>query len=237
VGTGLLEGKVVVVTGGRRGIGLAMAQLMAKEGARVWATSRQTASPRQVLAPENGGIAEVYLDVTQEESVRALFERIDASDGRIDVLVNNAGLGVFKPVEGMTLQEWENVINTNLTGVFLCSREAFKRMKAQGGGRIINIASVAGYIPLAGNIAYGASKYGVRGLSEILNEEGKAHQVRVSVVSPGAAYTEIWHGREGFSPDDMLKPEDVAEAVLDIARRPLHVRIDEVKILPPKGVL
>ena len=110
-------------------------------------------------------------------------------------------------------------------------------MKEQGGGRMINIASVAGYIPIPENGAYGTSKYGVRGFSEILNEEGKPYNIRVSIVSPGVVFTDMSKERSGFHREDMLRPEDVAETVLDIAKRPLHVRIDEVKILPPKGIL
>jgi NAD(P)-dependent dehydrogenase (short-subunit alcohol dehydrogenase family) len=233
---GSMDGKVVVVTGGARGLGSAVARLMAREGAAVWATSRK--APRTpASAPRAGEVREAFLEVTDEASVVALFSHVVASHGRLDVLVSNAGAGLFKPVTETTLEEWEGVLRTNLTGTFLCCREAFKPMRSQGGGRIIAIGSVAGYMPLAGNGAYGASKYGLRGFCEILNEEGKAHGIRVSVVHPGATYTDIWVGREGFDPKDMLQPDDVAQTVLDIARRPLHVRIDEVKILPPKGIL
>lgn len=233
---GRMAGKVVVVTGGLRGLGQAMAQAMAREGAAVWATSRK-ASETQKGSPQPGEVREARLDVTDEASVTALFSRVVAAHGRLDVLVSNAGSGVFKPMEEMSLAEWEQVLSTNLTGAFLCCREAFRQMKAQGGGRIIVIGSIAAYVPLAGNTAYGASKWGLRGLCASLSEEGKAHGVRVSIVHPGATWTEIWHGREGFSAEDMLQPEDVAQSVLDIASRPLHVRIDEVRIVPPKGVL
>jgi NAD(P)-dependent dehydrogenase (short-subunit alcohol dehydrogenase family) len=182
-------------------------------------------------------VREVQLDVTSEASVRRLFAAAERCFGRIDVLVNNAGVGVFKPIEETTLAEWQLVMDTNLTGVFLCAREAFRHMKARGGGRIIHIGSVSGFIPIVENGAYGASKYGVRGLSHILNEEGKRLNIRSSVISLGAVYTDIWEGREGFAPSDMLALDDIAETVLDIARRPLHVRIDEVRLLPPKGVL
>jgi len=232
-----MEGKVVIITGGARGLGKTMAEYMARVGAAVWVTSRQAPKPSQEQKAACGEVREVYLDVDSEASILELFEQIDAVYGRVDVLVNNAGIGIFKPVVETTLEEWESIMRTNLTGLFLCSREAFKRMQAQDGGRIINIASVSGFIPIVENGAYGASKYAVRGFSQILNEEGKLHNIRVSIVSPGAVYTEIWEGREEFEPSDMLKPEDIAETVLDIARRPLHVRIDEVKILPPKGVL
>lgn len=246
---GLMKDKVVVITGGRRGLGATMAEYMLREGAIVWITSRTVAKELDTpLVGSAGRCRSAYLDVTDEQSVISFFEKVEKAHGRMDVLVNNAGMGVFKPLEETTLTEWQEVIQTNLTGLFLCSREAFKLMKKQtlgkdgveqkaSGGRIINIGSVSGYIPIAENGAYGASKYGVRGLTYILNEEGKSHNIRASIVNPGAVYTDIWEGREGFDPQDMLQPEDIAETILDIAHRPLHVRIDEVNILPPKGVL
>lgn len=233
----IMQGKVAIITGGVRGIGQAIAQGFAEAGASVYATSREADQPTSGLIAKPGEIVEIQLDVTDEESVLRFFHHLDETHGCIDVLVNNAGIGLFKSVEDTTFLEFEQVFKTNVTGMFLCAKEAFKRMKVRGGGRIINLSSVAGYIPLVDNGAYGASKYAVRGFSHILNEEGKPHNIRVSVVSPGAVYSEIWEGREGFAKEDMLLPEDVAATVLDIAHRPLHVRIDEVKIMPSKGVL
>jgi NADP-dependent 3-hydroxy acid dehydrogenase YdfG len=111
------------------------------------------------------------------------------------------------------------------------------RMRARGGGRIINMGSIADHRAIAGNSAYAASKFGLRGLSLTLAEEGADCGVRVSLVSPGAVATAIWADRDGFDPTEMLQPRDVAETVLDIVRRPLSVRLDEVRLLPPKGVL
>ncbi|MCA1030785.1 SDR family oxidoreductase [Bacillus timonensis] len=232
-----LHGKVILITGGTRGIGAATASLLASHGACVISTSRQAPKVDGRFSIRAGEIREVFLDVTQEESVTHLFQIIHLSMGKIDVVINNAGIGLFKSIEETTLKEWQDIMDTNVTGVFLCCREAFKLMKTQGGGRIINIASVAGYIPLPYNSGYGTSKYAIRGFSSILNEEGKHDNIRVSVVSPGATLTEMTAGIEGLQPEDMLKPEDVADSIFDIARRPLHVRIDEVKILPPKGIL
>lgn len=232
---GELRGKTVLITGGARGIGQAIARLLAEHGAAVIATSRGAAV--EALKPEFGKTVLTGLDVTSERSVADLFKRVDHACPRLDVLVNNAGIGIFKPLAETSLEEWNQTLNTNVTGVFLCSREAFLRMKRSGGGRILNIGSVADHHALAGNGAYGASKHGVRALTEILNEEGKAHAIRASLISPGAVRTEIWQGREGFDPSEMLAPQDVAESVLDIVRRPLHVRIDEVRIVPPKGIL
>lgn len=289
---GTMENKVVLITGGRRGLGKTMAEYMLREGAYVWITSRsfpkessasveseaiqdkneqmEIKGKESELWNDHPRLRQVYMDVTDENSVRYAFQEVEEVHGRLDVLVNNAGVGIFKPLEETTLTEWQQVLQTNVTGVFLCSREAVRLMKRQGsmgrgaavdgeiaptkislteedeaetrsqglaGGRIINIGSVSGYIPIPENGVYGASKYAVRGLSYILNEEGKGHNIRVSIVNPGAVYTDIWQGREGFDPEDMLQPEDIAATILDIAQRPLHVRIDEVNILPPKGVL
>lgn len=232
-----MVGKVVLITGGKKGLGQKMAEFLANEGAAVWVTTRQSGDEYSLKPVQSGEIRDIQLDVTNESQVRNVFQHVFSLQHQLDVLVNNAGTGIFKPILETTLSEWKEVIETNLTGMFLCSREAFRYMKELGGGRIINIASVAGYIPIAENSAYGTSKYGVRGFSGILNEEGKRNNIRVSIVSPGVVYTDMSKERSGFYKEDMLRPEDVAETVLDIAKRPLHVRIDEVKILPPKGIL
>jgi NAD(P)-dependent dehydrogenase (short-subunit alcohol dehydrogenase family) len=231
-----LHNKIVVITGGSRGLGQEMAEVLAREGAIVWATSRHAPSVEDISRSGPGSITAVNLDVTQEPSVLSLFKHLHMIYGRLDVLINNAGVGLFKSVETTTVEEWETVFRTNVTGLFLCSREAYKLMKGRG-GRIINIASVSGYIPIAENGVYGASKFAVQGFSQICNEEWKDDNVRVSTIFPGAVSTSMTEGRHFFDPIAMLHPRDVAETVLDIASRPLHVRIDEVKILPPKGVL
>ncbi|RXT04549.1 SDR family oxidoreductase [Ammoniphilus sp. CFH 90114] len=234
---GVLYGKTVLITGGTRGLGKSISTLLAKEGASVLVTSRNAEPTLWKTPVKSGEIQDLHLDVTNEEEVKQVFEHLASVQGRLDILINNAGVGIFKSIEETTLTEWNEVIQTNLTGVFLCSREAFKTMKKQNGGRIINISSVAGYLPIPENGAYGSSKFGVRGLSAILNEEGKPYNIRVSIVSPGAIQTDMSKDRTSFCSEDMLQPEDVAETVLDISKRPLHVRIDEVKILPPKGIL
>jgi NAD(P)-dependent dehydrogenase (short-subunit alcohol dehydrogenase family) len=235
VETIVMKDQVVLVTGGARGIGRAVSEAFVANGATVIATSRR--GPKGALHESAHGLVETHLDVVDESSIDSLFAAIEHTYGRLDVLVNNAGVGVFKPITELSLDEWQLTLATNLTGAFLCARAAFSVMKQRGGGRIIHIGSVADTHPLPTGAAYGASKFGLRGLHLVLNEEGKAFGVRSSLVSPGAVATDIWNGRPGFEPSDMLRPEDVAASVLDIARRPLSVRIDEVRLMPPKGIL
>jgi NAD(P)-dependent dehydrogenase (short-subunit alcohol dehydrogenase family) len=230
-----LENLVVVVTGASRGIGQAVAAASARAGATVVAAARSFGDFSG--HPEPGAVATAPLDVTDEASVSALFSWLDDQVGKIDMLVNNAGAGVWKPIDELTLSEWRSVVDTNLTGAFLCSREAMKRMKRTGGGRIVTIGSVADRVALPECGAYGAAKFGARGLTQVITEEGKAFRVFGTLVSLGAVATDLWQGREGFHPRDMLSKDDVAACVVDIARRPLSVRIDEVQLAPPKGIL
>lgn len=217
-----LKGKVAVVIGASRGIGQAIADALEAEGTKVIRASR--ALPAK-------------LDVRNELSVQSFFEMIKKEFGAPYLLVNCAGIGIFKPITEISFAEWNDVLGTNLTGSFLCCREGFKLMVANGGGRIINIGSIADHIPLPHNTAYSASKFGLRGLTLSLNEEGKRCNIRVSLVSLGAVATDIWKDRPGFDTSDMLQPAEVAESVVHIATMPLHVRTDEIRILPPKGIL
>jgi 3-oxoacyl-[acyl-carrier protein] reductase len=228
--------KVVAITGGAGGIGKKVGELLASVGACVWLGDIQ-AKEAQTPSALSGLIKHAYLDVTDEDSVVSFFNQIHETHGRIDILINCAGIGIFKPITDISLHEWNKVIDINLTGVFLCSREAFKAMKPNGGGRIINISSVAGYVPIVNNGVYGTSKYAVHGFSQILNEEGKHDNIRVTTVFLGATATEIVNNIGIFDPADLLDLDDIAEIFLDLAKKPLNMRIDEIKVLPPKGIL
>lgn len=231
-----IQDQLVLVTGGSRGIGLAISSALAAAGARVLATTRSASRLPDAL-PAAGQVTTVPLEVQSETSVNQLFSWIDSQQTPLRALINNAGIGVFKPLTQITSKEFETVLQTNLTGSFLCMREAAKRMVPQKRGRIIQLGSISDHLLLPENSAYAASKFGVRALVGILNEELKHQGVFASLVSPGATLTEIWQGREGFNPDDMIPPEEVARTVVDILSRPAHVRIDEVRILPSRGVL
>ncbi|KFE66738.1 3-oxoacyl-[acyl-carrier protein] reductase [Hyalangium minutum] len=177
------------------------------------------------------------VDVTDEASVSTMFEKAEQALGPITLLVNCSGVGIFAPLSELSAEDWRRTIDVNLTGAFLCSREAFKRMKAHGGGRIIHMGSVSDHLALVHNAAYAASKHGLRGLTGVLNEEGKTSSIRATLLSLGAVYTSFWHSRPEFSPSDMLSVDDVAQSIWEIAQKPLNVRVDELRLLPSKGVL
>lgn len=229
-------GLLVLITGGTRGLGKHLAERLLESGATVITTSR-TFEFSGSIEIKDSSLTTQHLDVTCEHSVKQLFEWIASQNKSINVLINNAGIGVFKSLVDTSSEEWNQIITTNLTGLFLCSKEAFKSMKKIGGGRIINIGSIADRIPLLNNSAYTASKSGARGLADVINEEGKFEKIRVTHISLGAVYTEIWQNREGFKKEDMLDPNLVAEYIAHIAQLPLNIRINHVDITPEKGVL
>ncbi len=213
--------------GGTGNIGTAVTSRLRAEGLRVICASEDVTQESS---------ESMRVDVTDEASVKSLFDRAAAS-GPLSLLVNCSGFGSFTSIEETSLQDWRKTLDVNLTGTFLCAREAFKRMKAHGGGRIIHIGSVSDHLTLPMNGSYAASKHGVRGLTGVLNEEGKAHAIRATLLSLGAVYTAFWKSRPEFSPTDMLSVDDVAECIWEIARKPLHIRVDELRLVPPKGVL
>ena len=223
-------GKTVFITGGCRGIGAAIANQLLLQGANVIVTTRH---PTESIL-DNGALV-LTLDVSDNVQVSRCFSEIKERFGKLDALINNAGYGVFKLLDDISFNEWQQVINTNLTGVFLCSQAAVKLMPE--GGRIVNISSIADHRGIVENTAYAASKFAVRGFSQCFNEEFNSRNIPMTTVSFGAVDTGIWDEREGFSPDDMLRPEEAADIVVDVLRKPLSVRIDELKAFPLKGLL
>lgn len=228
--------KLILITGGTSGLGLALATQLLDSKTKVIVTSRK-ADFNETTSLPTGSIFIQQLDVTCESSVLKLFSWVASLPEKLTVLINNAGTGVFKPLEEITLDEWNATMQTNLTGSFLCAREAFRLFKLNGGGRIINIGSIANKIPLINNLAYGASKWGLNGLSVNLAEEGRAHRIQITHVTLGATYTDIWKSRPEFCQDDMLSPKDVAAYLAHIVLLPLSMAVNHVEILPEKGVL
>jgi NAD(P)-dependent dehydrogenase (short-subunit alcohol dehydrogenase family) len=195
-----LKDKVAIVTGAGKGIGRATAQLFAQEGAKVVLATRSSAPGQETLAlieAENGKAILVETDVSKEEDIVRLVERTLHKWGRIDVLVNNAGVGEkikpqdMKTISDLTTEAWDELMSVNLRGVFLMCRNIVPEMIKNGGGAIVNIASIAGLRAGYGGCAYTAAKHGVIGFSKQLSKMDGAHGIRVNVICPGAVDTPL----------------------------------------------
>ena len=236
---GFLEGRAVIVTGGSRGIGAAIARAACREGARVVIAARNASELEETAAAlrEEGGTAEpVTCDVTKESDVVRLFDRAESAFGPVSALVNNAGNAPVGETARFGLDDWERCIAVNLTGAFLCSREAFRRMPATGGGDIVHISSGASKHGHAGWAAYCAAKSGLNGLARALAVEGAPLGIRVNTVCPGGTRTGLRRSIFGDEPaESLLDPMDVADVVLfflsDAAR---EVRSAELDVRKPK---
>ena len=189
-----IAGKMALVTGGNGGIGLAMARALAAAGAHVVIAGRdagKSALAVQSLRADGLSASAVQVDVTSENSVARMFEQADRERGALHVLVNNAGTNIRKPAHEMTLEEWNTVMDTNLTSAFLCSRAAHARMKAAGGGKIVNIGSMLSIFGAPYAPAYGASKGGVVQFTRSCATAWAADNIQVNAVLPGWIVTDL----------------------------------------------
>lgn len=235
---GLLAGRTAIVTGASRGIGLACAATLARAGARLALVAR-SAEPLQRLAAELGGHAfAVPCDVGDADAVdAALLALREALGGHgPDILVNNAGHFMVQPLERTSFEDFARALGVNLVAPFLFTRALASGMKARRSGHIVTIGSIADHVAFPGNAAYAASKYGLRGLHEVLRAELRDTGVRATLVSPGPVDTDLWtaanlDARPGIPPRaDMLHPQAVADAVLFAVTQPAAVNIDELRL-------
>lgn len=229
-----------MVTGGSRGIGLAVVEALLGAGYRVFFGSRTQESVTRSLADlrsrhGDAAVAGRPLDVRQQQQVDAFVEWVLAEGGRIDCLVNNAGMGTFGPVYGLSGDQWRQVLDTNLSGAFYCLRAVAGPMKNQGSGWIFNIGSLASRNPLVGGAAYNASKFGLLGLSEAAMLDLRQFGVRVTAILPGSVNTSFGHpaARHGDS-SWMLAPEDVAAMVLHLLSYPDRALPSLVEMRPTR---
>lgn len=228
-----ISGKVAIVTGGTRGIGRAIARRLLAEGARVAICSRSAEHVERAvveLSAGGGNLLGETADVSKLDDVRQFFRSVDERLGAVDYLINNAGIGIFKPAAALTPAEWHAMIDLNLNGVYYCSHEALARMLGRG-GYIINISSLAGKNPFAGGAGYNASKFALTGFSEAMMMDHRQDDVRVSYIMPGSVSTEF--GSSGAA-DWKIAPEDIAEVVVGLLRMPRRTLISRVEIRPSK---
>jgi len=230
-----LTGQVAVITGAGRGIGAAIAQKLTSLGAVAVLCGRQRRPLESTAAAvaRTGGRAEVVeCDVRELRSVETAAARVDQRFGRVDILVNNAGVGGFGgPLHQMPPESWEQVLNTNLRGVYYCIRAFAPMMIRDQSGHIVNISSLAGKNPLPNGAAYAASKWGLNGLSYSVAEELRGYKIRVSVVCPGSVDTEL-SPHAGKDAAKMLQPHDVAHAVAMLVTQAPQSFVSEILIRP-----
>jgi 3-oxoacyl-[acyl-carrier protein] reductase len=239
---------VAIVTGGSKGIGLAIARALLERGMQVAISARKDDELQRAARELGGGdpstalgagnVLAVRADVQDAADAQRLVDETVRRFGGVDVLVNNAGVGRFASVADMPLDAWRQVIDTNLSGVFYCTRAAIPEMKRRGAGFIVNISSLAGKNAFTGGAAYCASKAGLNAFSEALMQEVRHDNIRVSYVMPGSVSTGFGdHGSSGEA-DWKLTPEDVARVVVDLIAhdpRSLPSRVELRPSRPRKG--
>jgi NAD(P)-dependent dehydrogenase (short-subunit alcohol dehydrogenase family) len=232
---GTLDGKVAIVTGGGTGIGKGIARAFATEGARVVIASRSEQTLNEVAKELGDQVLAVPTDLKVEAQITALFERTIVEMGQLDILVNNSGVFEGGPIEELSLETWQHVMDVNLTGVFLCTREAMKIMKPADGGRIINIGSISAQIPRMNSAPYSTTKHALVGLTKSTALEGRDFGVVASILHPGNVLTELRDNSTlAQNQEPMMSTDDIAMAALTMAALPLNVNMLESIVLPVK---
>jgi 3-oxoacyl-[acyl-carrier protein] reductase len=229
-----LSGKVAIVTGGSRGIGLAVARLLRQRGASVAITGTSAAGLEKAAgALGDGGVRALPIcaDVRDAAQMEAAMAQAASALGGIDIVINNAGVGVFKPVAEMSPDEFRLMFETNVTGVFNSSRAAVPHLRARGGGWVINVSSLSGTNPFPGGAAYCATKAAVNAFSEAFMQEVRHDGIRVAYVSPGSVDTSFGGGARDKSAW-ALQPDDVAQVIGDLLEFPGRSLPSRVEIRP-----
>jgi len=231
--------KIALVTGASRGIGLAVADALRAAGMHVVRLAR---SLRDAAAERRTDVA---CDVTDPASVERAVTRVEREVGVPDVIVNNAGVFFIKPLAETTYEDFTTTLATNLTAAFLITHALVPKMVRRGSGHVVTIGSISDYIGFSGSTAYAASKFGLRGMHEVIRQETAKSGVRTTLISPGPVDTDIWNAvdpdsKPGFTKrKDMMRAEDVAAAVVYAVTQPEHVAVTEIRLLPaiytPRG--
>src|SRR5437868_11190591 len=236
-----LKNKTAIVTGGTKGIGRGIAEALLREGIAVCISARHQDEIDKAVSELNGsteGSAIGFVcDVREYDQVKSLIDHTINELGGLDILINNAGIGIFESVEETSPEDFRAVLETNLFGVFYCCHEAIPQMKKRGGGYIINISSLAGANPHPRMAAYNASKFGLNGFSEALMQEVRHDNIKVSYIMPGSVNTEFGGDSVSDEKSWQLQPEDIARVVVDLLHhddRSLPSRVEIRPSKPPK---
>jgi len=237
-----LKGKTALVTGGTRGIGYAIALELGRAGADVLLCGRSEQGVKDALShlrkEENstGAFEGRVADVSNWNDVESLFQFARQKWNKLDVLVNNAGVGIFKSVADLKPDEWHKVIDLNLTGLFYCCHAGLPMLRESGDGYVFNISSLAGKNAFAGGAAYNASKFGVNGFSEAMMLDHRKENIRVTSIMPGSVDTEFGHvpGQGSSGNEWKIAPQDIADVVISLLRMPSRTLVSRVEVRPSK---
>jgi short-subunit dehydrogenase len=230
---------VVWITGASRGIGKAMAQKLANEGFAVALTARNASSLHKLsdsIQQQGGKVLPLPGDVSQPKVPLQIVEKILKSWQRVDTLINNAGMGIFKPILSTDVKEWDETMAVNTRSAFLCSKAVLPPMIEQRSGKIINVISVAGQQPYPNCGAYCASKYAMLGFTDVLRTETRKHGIQVTAFMPGATDTEIW-GDADLPRERMMTVEQVATQAVYLCKADANIMVEQVVMRPLGGDL
>ena len=226
-----LSGQVILVTGAGSGLGAATARLLAEHGARVVLADINKEAAGEIARPFGG--RPLYMDLADPGSIEGGFEDVLGTEGRIDILVNAAGLDFIRSVPELTLEEWDNVLNVNLRAPWLLAKVVMPHMMERGSGQILNVASTAAKKGWENAAAYASSKHGLLGLTQVLHAEGRRHGVRAMVLVPGGMRTNFFKALDPPPPPENLQPpETVARSILFMVSQPLDSVVHELIVTP-----
>jgi 3-oxoacyl-[acyl-carrier protein] reductase len=236
-----IENRVAIVTGGTRGIGRAIAGRLLAEGARVaicGARQKSVDDALEFLTPKKR-IFGVAADISKLEDVRQFIGAVKRHFGEIHILINNAGVGIFRSVADLTPEEWRRMIGLNLTGAYYCCHEILPIFIESGGGDVVNIGSLAGKNAFAGGAGYNASKFGLNGFSEAMMHDHRNAGVRVTTIMPGSVDTEFGRIPDSDNPGSdknawKIAPDDIAEIVVNVLRMPRRTTIGQIEVRPSR---
>ena len=237
-----LHGKIVVITGASSGLGSHFSQSLIEQGARVYGLARRKKKLDTLEKTLGHSFVGIECDISLEEKVEVAFKHILGIEGRIDVLVNNAGIGKFGPADEVTVADWDLQMNVNLRGVFLCTRSVLPTMKAQNeksgfGGHIVNISSVAGLLGNPNISTYNVTKFGMKGYSDALFKEVRQDGIKVSCFFPGSIQTEFFDVAGIPISANPMTPEQISSTLIHILETPDNYLITEIVMRPlrPQG--